>query len=144
MLVQYRDRPPTKFHTQWAGPLRVVSVNKNTYTLQNLVTLKTRDVHVTQLKPFHYDATEVDPVDIARKEEQEFLVENILQHRGGPRRSTLEFFVKWTGYDESYNSWEPWENVRDNSILNKYLYNNKLRTHLTKEQRLEIEAQLPH
>ena len=144
VLVQYRDRPPTKFHTQWAGPLRVVSVNKNTYTLQNLVTLKTRDVHVTQLKPFHYDATEVDPVDIARKEEQEFLVENILQHRGGPRRSTLEFFVKWTGYDESYNSWEPWENVRDNSILNKYLYNNKLRTHLTKEQRLEIEAQLPH
>ncbi len=145
VLVQYRDRPPTKFHTQWEGPLRVVNVKKNTYTLQNLVTLKTRDVHVTQLKPFRYDATEINPVDIARKEAQEFQVESILQHRGGPRRTTtLEFYVKWAGYDESYDSWEPWENVKDNEVLNNYLYNNKLRTHLTKEQRTEIESKLPH
>ena len=144
VLVQYRDRPPTKFHTQWEGPLRVVGVNKNTYTLQNLVNLKTRDVHVTQLKPFHYDQTETDPEDIARKEAQEFLVESILQHRGGPKRSTLEFLVKWTGYDDTYNSWQSWADVRDNSTLNRYLYDNKLRTHLTKEQRREIENPAEH
>lgn len=85
------------FMIRCTGPLRVVGVvNKNTHTLQNLVTLKTHDVHVTQLKPFQYDATETDPADMARKEEQEFLVEHILQHRGGPKRSTLEFYVKWT------------------------------------------------
>ena len=112
--------------------MRVVAVNKNTYTLQNLVNLKTRDVHVTQLKPFHYDQTETDPEEIARKEAQEFLMDNILQHRGVLKRSTLE-------YNDSYNSWQSWAEVRDNSKLNRYLYDNKLRTHLTKEQRREIE-----
>ena len=87
----------------------------------------------------YYDQTETDPEEIARKEAQEFLVESILQHRGGPKRSTLEFLVKWMGYDDTYNSWQSWADVRDNSTLNRYLYDNKLRTHLTKEQRREIE-----
>lgn len=139
VLVQYRERPPTKFHTNWAGPMRVVNFKKSTYTLQNLVTNKISDYHVTQLKAFVYDEMEVDPVDIARREAQEFVIEQVLTHRGDPkRRTTLEFEVKWAGYDESYNSWQLWEDVRDNETIHVYLYNNRMRSLLTKEQKTEV------
>jgi hypothetical protein len=139
VLAKYRDRPPTKFHTPWKGPMRVIASKKNTYTLQDLVTNKEYEYHVTQLKTFQYDRNETDPVDIARKEAQEFVVDQVLQHRGDPKkRSTLEFLIKWEGYDESNNSWEPWANVKDNIKLNNYLYTHKLKMLLTREQKNEI------
>jgi hypothetical protein len=139
VLAKYRDRPPTKFHTPWKGPMRVIASKKNTYTLQDLVTNKEYEYHVTQLKTFQYDRNETDPVDIARKEAQEFVVDQVLQHRGDPKkRSTLEFLIKWEGYDDSNNSWEPWANVKDNIKLNNYLYTHKLKMLLTREQKNEI------
>lgn len=139
VLVKYRDRPPTKFHSTWRGPMRVINFNKSHYTLQDLVTEKLRNFHVTQLKAFKYDPMDVDPAEIARVEQNEFLVENILEHRhdGSKRRTGYEFLVKWTGYDNSDNTWEPWEFVRDNKQLIKYLYNNHLKQFLTKAQKEE-------
>ena len=92
VLAKYRDRPPTKFHLNWRGPMRVIAFKNNTYTVQNLINGKSYDYHVTQLKPFNYDPIETDPADMARKEEQEFLVEEILNHRnlkGTTSRKTL-------------------------------------------------------
>ncbi len=139
VFVQYRDRPPTKFHSNWKGPMRVVHFNKSFYTLQDLVSNKLKNYHVTQLKPFLYDVMDVDPAEVARAEAQEFLIENILEHRtsNSKRRTDYEFLVKWTNYDEEANSWEPWELVRDNEALIKYLYTHKLKQFLTPEQKLE-------
>ena len=140
VLAKYRERPPTKFHTPWKGPMRVVGSKKGKYTLQDLVTNKEYEYHITQLKSFQYDKNETDPTDIARKEAQEFVVDQVLQHRGNPKeRGTLEFLVKWTGYDDSANTWEPWSNVKDNIVLNNYCYTHKLRSLLTKQQKEEIE-----
>ena len=55
VLVKYRNRPPTKFHSAWRGPMRVINFNKDHYTLQDLVTDKLKNFHVTRLKPFVYD-----------------------------------------------------------------------------------------
>lgn len=139
VLVKYRNRPPTKFHSAWRGPMRVVNFNKSHYTLQDIVTDKLRNFHVTQLKAFKYDPMDTNPVDIARAEQNEFLVENILEHRhdGSKRRTNYEFLVKWAGYDNSDNTWEPWEYVRDNKQLIKYLYTHNLRQFLTKAQKEE-------
>ena len=140
VLAKYRERPPTKFHTPWKGPMRVVGSKKSTYTLQDLVTNKEHEYHITQLKAFQYDKTETDPTDIARKEAQEFLVDQVLEHRGNPKeRNSLEFLIQWTGYDESANTWEPWSHVKDNNILNRYCYTHKLKSLLTKQQKDEIE-----
>jgi hypothetical protein len=144
VLVKYRESPPTKFHSNWGGPMRVVGNKKSTYTLQDLVTLKTHDFHVTQtqLKAFNYDQMEVNPVDIARAEAQQRVVEAILEHSGGPKRKSYQFLVKWANLDDSYTSWQPWNNVRDNEVLNKYLYQNKLKSLLTKEQKAEVRDSL--
>jgi hypothetical protein len=138
VLVQYRDKPPTKFHTRWAGPMKVIKFQKSNYTLLNLVDGKQKDYHITQLKAFDYDAMETNPVDIALSEAQEYEVEKILNHRGDKKkRSDLEFLVKWVGYDEENNSWEPWANLRDTSQLHDYLKINKMRSLMSKEQQQE-------
>ena len=95
----------------------LVDFKKSHYTLQDLVTGKNKSFHLTQLKPFKFDEMDVDPAAIARAEQQEFLVENILAHRNTPgskKRTDCEFLVEWRGYDEADNTWEPWEFVRDN------------------------------
>jgi hypothetical protein len=124
--------------------MRVVSFNKSHYVLQDLVTSKTRTFHLTQLKEFKFDEMDVDPADVARAEQQEFLVERILAHRkthGSVKRTEYDFLIKWVGYDEeSDNTWEPWEFVRNNDKLIVYLYENQLRQFLTKEQKLEAQA----
>ena len=58
---------------------------------------------------------------------EEFLVESILKHRGDSKRKTsLEFLVKWLGYSDEENTWEPYNNLKDNSVLHDYLRKNKL------------------
>ncbi len=121
--------------------MRVVHFTKSQYTLQDLVTDKLKNFHVTQLKAFVYDEMDTDPANIARSEQNEFLVESILAHRhdGSKKRTNYEFQVKWAGYGETNNTWEPWEFVRDNQKLIEYLYNNQLRQFLTKAQKEEAQ-----
>jgi hypothetical protein len=42
------------------------------------------------------------------------------------RVSSLTFHVKWLGYDDTHNTWEPWKEVRDVEILHTYLRANNL------------------
>ena len=64
----------------------------------------------------------VDPREIALRDREEFFVEKILAHRGNVGRlKALAFHVKWWGFDESFNSWKPWKNLRDTEMLHRYL-----------------------
>ena len=65
--------------------------------------------------------------DIARKDYLEFFIEKILGMTGDTKRvNTLQFEIKWLGYDDSYNSWEPWKNIRDVAVVHDYLRTNNL------------------
>jgi hypothetical protein len=45
-----------------------------------------------------------------------------LAHHGDvDRLKTLAFHVKWRGFDESFNSWKPWKNLRETEMLHRYL-----------------------
>ena len=46
VLRRYTDRPPTRLHTTWHGPYRVISYKGSEYVLANLVTHKERSVHI--------------------------------------------------------------------------------------------------
>jgi hypothetical protein len=51
---------------------------------------------------FEYDSLNTDPTDIARRDYLEFFVERILEISGDCSKvSSLQFKVKWLGYDES-------------------------------------------
>ena len=143
VLARYHDtglgaRPPTKLHPTWMGPFRVVHVSsdKNTYALQNLLDGKIIERHITDLKLFHYDEQDSGFTleDIALRDYvHDFPVQEILGHRNNKpenrahtRHSDLEFHVRWKGFSDNWNTWEPYKNVRLNNLAIEYMRNNGL------------------
>ena len=134
VLVQYENRPPSKLHPQLKGPMRVVNNIGSRYTVQNLVTMKLEDFHVTRLKPFLYDDSVTIPRLVANRDQQVFDVDHILAHRGDPKRkSSLEFLVRWTGYTDAHDTWEPWNSLRDTHALHRYLSAHRLKALIPKK-----------
>jgi transposase InsO family protein len=135
VLVKYRKgTPPTRLHTNWKGPLRVISNDQSEYLLYDLITDKAKPYHVSDMKPFMYDPLKTNPVDIARRDYLEFFVEKILGMTGDIKKvTTVKFLVKWLGFDDASNSWEPWKNVRDTEQVHVYLTANNLGRYIPKK-----------
>ena len=128
VLVAQRSAPDTRLHTLWRGPMRVIDNKHGEYTLLDLTTNKEKQYHSTQIKQFQFNPLRTNPTDVARKDYLEFFIEKILQRIGDTTKlSTLKFKIKWLGYDETYDSWEPWANLREMEILHKYLIVENLR-----------------
>ena len=129
VLVAQRTSPDTRLHTLWRGPMRVLDHKQGQYTLLDLTTNKEKQYHSTQMKKFLFNPLRTNPTDVSRKDYLEFFIETVLAHTGDSKRlSSLQFKIKWLGYDETYNSWEPWSNLREMEILHKYLILNNMRS----------------
>ena len=55
------------------------------------------------------------------------------------RKSTLQFLVKWLGYDESENTYEPWKQLRNTEQLHAYLIRSGLQNQIPKEFRRDYQ-----
>jgi hypothetical protein len=132
VLVQYPQSAmgniaPSKLHTHWKGPMRVISNKGSEYKLHDLVKDKDITVHISRLKSFEHDSLRHDPLAIAAKDYEEEPVEAILAHNGNPKRKTsMDFLVRWLGYDESEDLWLPWSALHNNVALHKYLKANNM------------------
>ena len=122
-----------KLQTQKKGPFQVINIVGSKYVLHDLLTGKNFETQISNLSPFNHDNIRTDPTDIAMHDEQEFLIDQILAHRGDrSRRSTMEFKVRWLGFGDSFDSWEPYASLRDTARLSEYLAANRLRSLLSK------------
>ena len=130
-------RPPGSLDLAcWSSldPLRVISNEGNQYSLLDLITGKEQLYHVTQLKAFHFNPLKTDPVDVARKDYLEFFIESITDLEGSfDKLATLRFRIKWLGYNETHNTWEPWKNLRKTTALHQFLIARQLRHRIQKE-----------
>ena len=85
---------------------------------------------------FHYNPQLHDPQTIAAKDYQEFGVDRIIKHAWNIKNPTsLDFLVRWVGYDESEDLWLPWSELRNNTKLHDYLREKGLLT-LTRKIKL--------
>ena len=135
-MTRMGRRSKTKLHTPLKGPFRVIAFNGDRYTVQNEVNGEKYVYHVTQLKPFIHDPRRVNPYDIAMHDSQEYVVERIVSHVGTMRdRYNLRFEVKWLGYEESENTFEPYHELRHNEHLHTYLNANKMRSLIPMQHR---------
>ena len=139
VLIQYPDsamgpRAPTKLHTPWKGPMRVVSNIGAEYIVHDLVQNKDIPIHVTRMKVFEHDPKRTDPLAIAARDNEEFEIDFIVSHSGNPKRkSDMDFLVRWLGYDASEDLWLPWSQVRNVPALHTYLRENGMTKLIPKE-----------
>ena len=127
-------RPTHKLMPFKREPYRVVNSIGSRYTLLDLVQNKHEDVLIHRLHPFRYDQEFLDPKEIAMRDKEEYEVEKVLNHEGDIKlKGQMKFLVKWKGYDESHNSWEPWKNLRLVDKLHAYLRKHKMGKIIPKE-----------
>ena len=104
VLVHYRTgHPPTRLHTFWRGPMRVIFWSNSRFILYDYISHLEKKNHVSDIEPFLFDPLRNEPLDVARHDYMEFHIENILEHRGDLQRKTsLELLVKWLGYADEH------------------------------------------
>ena len=123
------------------GPMKVLTHQGNTYTVENLVTRKQEKYHVTQLSTFHIDETRLDAAAVANHDDGVEVVEQILDHEPkknnyiGQRVSEMSFKVRWANLPPEYDRWLNWKELRNNSALIQYLRNNNLQRLIPREHR---------
>ncbi len=121
-----------KLLPRWVGPYKIIKLIKG--EVSNLLTAVKLELpphwkihntfHVSRVKPY-VEGTRVTPppdtVDVEGWPEYE--IEEILSHR--IMQGELQFWIKWKGYGEDWNSWEPEDNLTcdgemRNSKLDEY------------------------
>ena len=101
-----------KLLPKWIGSFMVTTkVGEAAYRLELPASLKWHNVfHVSLLRPY-VDGGRVDPPPLPEiiEGETEYVVEQILSHRdvGRGKRTKRQYLVKWEGYGDEHNSWEP-------------------------------------
>jgi hypothetical protein len=117
--------------------MKVLGNTGSEYRLFNLITMKEKLYHAQHMKLFHFNPHQTDPTDVARRDYVEFFVEKIIDHKGHIKKLTsLEFLVKWSSYDDTHNSWEPYANLRKTTALHTYLREKNLLSLIPKDFRL--------
>ena len=117
--------PAKKLDDKWIGPYKITKVlpNGNAVTLDLPKDLTIHNtVNITNVKSFttpqaHQPNCPTNPPPIVNGPQAgQFEVESILDSRVNRRRKpddNIEFLIKWKGYDNSENTWEPAKNVQD-------------------------------
>jgi chromodomain-containing protein len=86
--------------------------------------------HASLLSPY-YESPEHGPnysrpsPDLLEGEE-EYEVEHIINHRHSGRARTLQYLIKWKGYPEVDNTWEPTDQVHTPDLIAAYHRSNPL------------------
>ena len=122
---------------KWIGPLKVMKrVNPVAYKLELPPTLRIHDVfHVSLLKPYRSDGrTQPPPFSFIMDGEEYFRVERIVSHRvrmvttrkatkNRPKvqKPVLEYLIKWEGYSDIHNTWEPEHILREDTLTERIL-----------------------
>ena len=100
----------SKLAPKLLGPYQVISQHKNDVLCTHPVAQTSHVFHSTRLTPF------IGSVDTAKHlgllDKEEYIVEQIMSHRGKPPRlKTLQFLVRWAGYDSTSDTWESWATI---------------------------------
>ena len=92
----------------WLGPFKPVRpVGSQAFQLELPPSMKIHDVfHVSLLRPYKCRPGQAVPAPVTYDGgDAEYEIECVLSHRNSGR--TLQYLVKWSGYSEEHNSWEP-------------------------------------
>lgn len=116
--VMAKDTGRTSKHEPaYIGPFQIASITKT-----GAYELVKGDYRITrardQLKPIPPPAETKE----TSSEEKLWTVDHIVAHRGSPAKpAAMTFLVKWKGFEEKSNSWEPVSSFVDKKVVSTYL-----------------------
>jgi transposase InsO family protein len=119
-------RESKKLDHKFFGPFTIKrKVNDTTYELDLPESMRIHPVfHVSLLRPVMENEiegrTQGEPPAVIVEGEEEFEVEKIV--RAKREKGVLKWEVKWKGYGEEDNTWEPWENLKNSKESLDYFY----------------------
>ena len=120
-----KRRPSAKLQPRFFGPFKVLKrIGPVAYRLDLPRSCHFHPtVHVSRLKKYISSDPAIRPVPVLPdpvfiEGEKYYHVEQILDHRtrGRNPNTRTEYLVKWKGYDESNNTWEPAQNLTPDLI----------------------------
>lgn len=129
VLIEPPNGPKNKLSSRWEGPMEVREFHEkeSAYTVRDLTNMKEYIVHISRIKEYNHDNNRENARNIAGKDRRQWSVEKIVTHKGSKKNKTsMIFVVKWLDFDESQNTEEPWENLKDCSVFHRYLKENKM------------------
>lgn len=116
-------RASKKLADKFLGPfevLKVVGQNAYTLALPKKYGRLHDTFHVSLLEPYHRREGQETPEPMDIDGEEEWEVEEILDHR--ETREGRQYLVRWKGYSEAGDTWEPLEHLlRAGEMLARYL-----------------------
>ena len=123
--------PTAKLAAKRLGPFKILNkVSDVVYQLELPTQWKIHNVfHTSLLSPY----TETDlhgpnylqpPPDIVEGE-PEYEVERILKSRRIGKNKTLQYLIRWKGYSQAHDSWEPAKQVHAPELIKQYLMTQK-------------------
>jgi Chromo (CHRromatin Organisation MOdifier) domain len=123
--------PTAKLCTKRFGPFRITEViSPVTYRIQLPTQWKIHDTfHAALLHPhktteLYGNAFTEPPPDLITGHE-EWEVENILASRRKGRWKRLQYLIRWKGFSEAHDSWEPPENLENaHKVIEDFYRNN--------------------
>ena len=111
-----------KIDSRWLGPYTVESKQRRSFTLRHCATQRERVVDGSMLKAY-IDHPTITPAQVAARDRDTYLVDAIRAHKGSIKRNyrRCHFLVHWEGYDDAEDTWEPYDHLRNNEVLEEYL-----------------------
>ena len=127
--LRLKTAKPRKLWPRYVGPYKILArIGPVAYRLQLPDSVKIHNVfHVSMLKAVKPGTKYKSPTPIVVDGHEEYVVDSILAHRtcnvGGRRRARtkIEFLVRWAGFDDLDNTWEPADSVQDLQAMDTYL-----------------------
>jgi len=71
---------------------------------------------------------------VAQQNAHELVIEQVLDHRGNrAKRSTMQFLIRWSGFGEESDTWEPYKTLLHTEPLHRYLRAHKMKSFIPAE-----------
>src|SRR5258708_17586580 len=121
-----KSPPSQKLRVKRYCPIEITkALSHVTYQLKLPPSWKIHNTfHATYLSPFketqEHGPNFLEPPPEIIEGQEEWEVEGIVNRRFFGKKKTKQYLVKWKGYSDAHNTWEPEENIFANELIQQY------------------------
>ena len=132
VFVSYHEtqHDSDKTRLKWLGPQLVEDViSDDVYLVSNLLG-HSQVIHASRM--WYYEGPDYTPCkavsEVFKRDFKELILEKILSHRRDKYSGDYEVLIKWMGFQDDYNSWEPLNAIAltHGDVLREYFESRKI------------------